>query len=132
MRLLGQKYTDIEVARAADLCIIIAGNIVPEEYLREEPYYNAIPTFEVDYIVESLYNAHPTGMYGFYDVDGDLIRSFYNSSATQEDFDSFLKEWVYELDHYSYLNKLGGKRLSNIKTNHIKGFSTNLKRGSKK
>lgn len=131
VRLLGQKYTDIEAARAADICIVIAEHIVPEEYLREEPYYNAIPTFEVHYIVEAPYNAHPTGMYGFYDVDGDFIRSFYNASATQEEFDSFLKEWVYDLDHYSYLDKLGSERLSIIRANPINGFSTNLKRGRK-
>ena len=132
VRLLGQKYTDIEAARAAGICIVVAENIVPEEYLREEPYYNAIPTFEVDYIVEAPYNAHPTGMYGLYDVDGDFIRDFYESSAFQESFDAFLKEWVYGIDHYGYLDKLGSKRLSILKANPVLGFSTNLKRGKKK
>ena len=131
VRVLGQSYTDMEVARAADITIVVAEKVVPESYLREDSFFNLIPSIEVDYIVETPYCAHPTGMFGFYDVDGDFIKSFYNSSATQEDFDNFLKEWVYGYDHYEYLDKLGSKRLFVLGANPALGFSTRQKRGKK-
>ena len=131
VRVLGQRYTDLEVARAADICIVVAEKIVPEEYLRQDAFINIIPTIEVDYIVECPYNAHPTGMFGFYDVDGDFIRDFYNASASQNDFDDFLKSWVYGMDHYEYLDKLGSKRLYSLGANPALGFSTRIMRGTK-
>jgi len=131
VRVLGQKYTDLEVARAADICIVVAEKIVPEEYLRQDAFLNIIPAFEVDYIVECPYNAHPTGMFGFYDVDGDFIKELYSASASQVEFDAFLKNWVYGIDHYKYLDKLGSKRLYTLGANPALGFSTRTRMGAK-
>ena len=68
---------------------------MPEEYLRRNADQNTIPTFEVDYIVECPYGAHPTGMFGRYDVDGPFLKDFYNKTRTQEGFDAFAKEWIF-------------------------------------
>jgi glutaconate CoA-transferase subunit A len=129
VRVLGQCYSDMETARAADVTIVVAEKIVPEDFLRKDAFLNSIPTLEIDYIVELPFCAHPTGMFGFYDVDGGFIRNVYSASDTQENFDSFLKEWVYGIDHYEYLNKLGSKKLYMLGASPAYGFSVRQKRG---
>ena len=117
VRVNGQLYSDPEVARAADITIVMAEEIVPEEYLRRNADQNTIPTFEVDYILECPFGAHPTGMFGKYDVDGAFLKDFYGKTRTQEGFDDFAKEWIFGLDHISYLEKLGWPRMLNLRAN---------------
>ena len=90
---------------------------MPEEYLRRAADRNAIPTFEVDYIVECPYCAHPTGMFGKYDVDGAFLKDFFSKTRTQEGFDAFAKEWIFGLDHMSYLEKLGWPKMLDLRAN---------------
>jgi glutaconate CoA-transferase subunit A len=117
VRVAGQLYSDPEACRAADITIVIAEEIVPEEYLRRNADHNTIPTFEVDYILECPFGGHPTGMFGKYDVDGAFLKDFYTKTRTQEGFDAFAKEWIFGLDHLSYLEKLGWPRMLNLKAN---------------
>ncbi|ALC15107.1 acyl CoA:acetate/3-ketoacid CoA transferase, alpha subunit [Desulfuromonas soudanensis] len=129
VRVAGQYYTDPEVARAAKITIAVAEEIVPEEYLRRNSDANTIPSLEVDYIVECPWNAHPTGMFGRYDVDGDFLRDFYQRTRTQEGFDAWAQEWVFGQDHLSYLEKLGWPRTLGLKANSAVNYSTSVKRG---
>ncbi|MRR35767.1 acyl CoA--acetate/3-ketoacid CoA transferase subunit alpha [bacterium] len=129
VRVSGQYYSDPEAARAADITIVMAEEIVPEEYLRREADRNTIPSFEVDYILECPYGAHPTGMFGRYDVDGAFLKDFYGRTRTQEGFDDFAKEWITGLDHMSYLEKLGWPRMLTLKANTALNYSTGVKRG---
>jgi len=129
VRVSGQYYSDPEAARAADITIVMAEEIVPEEYLRREADRNTIPSFEVDYILECPYCAHPTGMFGRYDVDGGFLKDFYGRTRTQEGFDDFAKEWITGLDHMSYLEKLGWPRMLTLKANTALNYSTGVKRG---
>lgn len=129
VRIEGQYYSDPMVARAADITIAIAEEIVPESYLRRDSHVNTIPSFEVDYIVECPWNAHPSGMFGRYDVDGDFLRDFFQKTRTQEGFDTFAKEWIFGLDHDSYLEKLGVARLQRLRANTALKYSTNRGKG---
>ncbi|MGI6655321.1 MAG: CoA transferase subunit A [Desulfobulbus sp.] len=131
VRIDGQIYSDPEVARAADITIVMAEEIVPEEYLRREATRNNIPTFEVDYIVECPFGAHPTGMFGKYDVDGALLNHFYTNTRTQEGFDAFAKEWIYGLDHISYLEKLGWPRMLNLRANSALNYKPRTRKEGK-
>jgi glutaconate CoA-transferase subunit A len=117
VRVNGQLYSDPEVARAADITIVMAEEIVPEEYLRRNADQNTIATFEVDHILECPFGAHPTGMFGKYDVDGAFLKDFYANTRTQEGFDAFAKEWIFGLDHIAYLEKLGWQRMLNLRAN---------------
>ncbi len=117
VRVNGQLYSDPEVARAADITIVMAEEIVPEEYLRRNADQNTIATFEVDHILECPFGAHPTGMFGKYDVDGPFLKDFYTNTRTQEGFDAFAKEWIFGLDHIAYLEKLGWQRMLNLRAN---------------
>lgn len=131
VRIKGQFFTDPEVCRAADITIVVAEEIVPEEYLRQESHLNIIPSFQVDYVVECPWGAHPTGMFGFYDVDGDFLRNFYMQTRSQEGFNEFAKEWIFGMNHDGYLNKLGVPRLVKLKANSALNYSTRVERGKK-
>ena len=131
VRVNGQFYSDPEAARAADITIVMAEEIVPEEYLRRNADINTIPSFEVDYILECPFGAHPTGMFGRYDVDGGFLKDFYGRTRTQEGFDDFAKEWIFGLDHMSYLEKLGWPRMLGLKANTALNYSPRDAKGGK-
>ena len=131
VRVNGQFYSDPEAARAADITIVMAEEIVPEEYLRRNADINTIPSFEVDYILECPFGAHPTGMFGRYDVDGGFLKDFYGRTRTQEGFDDFAKEWIFGLDHMGYLEKLGWPRMLGLKANTALNYSPRDAKGGK-
>ena len=129
VRVNGQYYSDPEVARAADITIVMAEEIVPEEYLRRNADQNTITSFEVDHILECPFGAHPTGMFGRYDVDGYFLKDFYSMTRDQEGFDAFAREWIHGLDHMSYLEKLGWPRMMKLKANTALNYSVREKGG---
>jgi glutaconate CoA-transferase, subunit A len=129
VRVNGQYYSDPEVARAADITIVMAEEIVPEEYLRRNADQNSIASFEVNHILESPFGAHPTGMFGRYDVDGAFLKDFYGRSRTQEGFDDFAREWIHGHDQMSYLEKLGWPRMLGLKANSALNYSSRTNKG---
>ncbi len=132
VRVNAQTYTDAEAIRAADKVIVLAEEIVPDEYLRREPNRNLATGYMVDYIVECPWGAHPTGSQFCYDVDADFIRAFYAASKSQEGYDKWAQEWIFGVeDHQEYLYKLGIERLDKLRANTMLGYSTRVKRGSR-
>lgn len=132
VRVNAQTYTDAEAIRAADKVIVLAEEVVPDEYLRREPTRNMATGYMVDYIVECPWGAHPTGSQFAYDVDADFIRSFYSASKSQESYDKWAQEWIFGVeDHEAYLAKLGITRLDKLRANSMLGYSTRVKRGSR-
>jgi len=132
VRVFSQSYVDTETIKAADKVIVLAEEVVPEEYIRREPEKNIAPGFAIDYIVELPWGAHPTGSQFFYDVDAEFIRNFYTASKTQEAFDEWAQEWIFGVaNHEEYLDKLGINRLQKLKANSVLGYSTAVKRGTR-
>lgn len=130
LRILGQTYTDEEAIKAAKKVIVIAEEVVPETYLREDPSANLIPSYLVDAIVELPWNAHPTGSYGAYDIDGSFITDLAEATRTEEGTKKWLDEWVYSISSFDeYLDKLGASYLDKLKANSYTKYSTRLKRG---
>ncbi|NLU46465.1 MAG: acyl CoA--acetate/3-ketoacid CoA transferase subunit alpha [Syntrophomonadaceae bacterium] len=132
VRVFAQTYTDAEVIRAADKVIVIAEEIVPESYIRQEPEKNLVPGYAIDYIVELPWAAHPTGSQGYYDVDADFIRNLYAASKSQDGFNRWAEEWIFGVEgHEEYLEKIGITRLEQLRANRVLGYSTRMKRGSR-
>jgi glutaconate CoA-transferase subunit A len=132
VRVFAQTYVDLEVIKAADKVIVIAEEIVPDSYLRQEPEKNIAPGYAVDYVIEVPYGAHPTGSQFFYDVDADFIKTFYQASKKQATFDKWAEEWMFGVSsHEEYLEKLGANRLKTLKANSFLGYSTAVKRGTR-
>lgn len=132
VRVDGLRFSDEEAIKSSKHNIIIAEQVVPEEYLRREPTRNMIPGYYVDYIVECPGGAHPTGLYGVHEPDGSFITEFYNTTRTQEGFDKWAEEWIFGVkDFDEYLDKIGRKRLEALKANPSLGYSSKIKRGSR-
>ncbi len=132
VRVFSQTYVDLEVIKAADKVIVIAEEIVPDSYLRQEPEKNIAPGYAIDYVIELPYGAHPTGSQFFYDVDADFIKTFYQASKKQDTFDKWAEEWIFGVSsHEEYLDKLGINRLKTLKANSFLGYSTAVKRGTR-
>lgn len=131
VRIEGQRFGCVEAMKAADKLIVVAEEIVPESELRREPTANVLPHFRVDAIVECPYGAHPTGVFGYYDMDAAFMSDYHrNHSRTQESFDRWADEWIFGVkDHTEYLNKLGAETLQNLRANSVLKWSTHLKRG---
>jgi glutaconate CoA-transferase subunit A len=132
VRVNAQTYTDIEAIKAADKVIVLAEEIVPDSYLRQEPKLNIATGYAIDYVVELPWAAHPTGSQGYYDVDADFIRAFYSASKSQEGFDKWADEWIFGVkNHEEYLAKLGITRLEKLRANSALGYSRRVKRGTR-
>ena len=132
VRIEGQVYSDVEAIKAADKVIVIAENVVPEEYIRREPTRNHVPGYQIDYIVELPCATHPTGSYGRYETDGAFISELYKASRSQDTMDSWLQEWVFGIsDHMAYLEKIGVAKLENLRANPALGYSNKVKRGAR-
>ncbi|MDD6569076.1 MULTISPECIES: glutaconate CoA-transferase subunit A [Acidaminococcus] len=116
VRIWGGKFQDVDIAEAAKYTIVTCEEIISNEEIRRDPTKNDIPGMCVDAVVLAPYGAHPSQCYGLYDYDNPFLKVYDVVSKTQEDFDAFCKEWVFDLkDHDEYLNKLGATRLINLK-----------------
>jgi glutaconate CoA-transferase subunit A len=132
VRMNAQTYTDAEAIKAAKKVIVVAEEVVPAEFLRREPAMNMASGFEIDYVVEQPWAAHPTGSQGFYDTDGKFLNEFYNASKSQEGYDKWAAEWIFGVkDHQEYLEKLGVTKLESLRANSVLGYSTRVKRGKR-
>lgn len=132
VRVFSQTYVDAEVVKAADKVIVIAEEVVPDQYLRQEPEKNLAAGYAIDYVIECPWAAHPTGSQFFYDVDADFIKDFYQVSKSKETFDKWADEWIFGVSgHEEYLDKLGINRLQNLRANSVLGYSTTVKRGTR-
>ena len=55
------------------------------------------------------------------------MRNFYSSTKTQEGFDAWAKEWIFDVkDHFEYLEKLGVKRLEALRANSALSYSNKV------
>jgi glutaconate CoA-transferase subunit A len=132
VRVLAQSYNDAEVIKSADKVIVICEEIVPDSYLRREPEKNLASGYEIDYVVECPWAAHPTGSQFYYDTDADFLRNFNAQTRTQEGFDKWADEWIFSVpDHRRYLEKLGVDRMEALRASSALGYSRRTKRGSR-
>ncbi|QGU00080.1 3-oxoadipate CoA-transferase subunit A [Candidatus Syntrophocurvum alkaliphilum] len=132
VRVEGQLYSDEEAIKASDNVIIVAEQVVTEDYIRREPSKNLIAPHQIDYIVELPWGAHPTGCFGCYETDGAFLSNFFSSTRTQEGLDAWVDEWVFGVkDFNEYLSKVGFERLETIRANPALGYSTKVKRGKR-
>lgn len=132
VRVLSQSYNDAEVIKASKTVIVICEEIVPDSYLRADPTQNLASGYEIDYIVECPWGAHPTGSQFYYDADAQFLKDYNRKVRSQDAFDKFAEEWIFGVDsHEEYLEKLGVHRLEELRASQVMGYSTRLKRGKR-
>lgn len=101
--------------KSADIVILSAEEIVPNERIREEPSKTIIPGHLVDAVVHAPFGAHPQGVAQYYMTDMDMLRS-YRELVQAGKAQEFLSKYVFEpKDHYEYLGRIGMERLFNLR-----------------
>ena len=94
-------------ANASKKVIVSCERIVSREVIGRDPSRTIVPSFKVCAVVNEPYGAHPGYTPGFYDQDFSYGYLYQQASNTVEGFETFLKEWVYDVpDRTAYIAKL--------------------------
>lgn len=130
IRIEGQTFADFEQALCADVLIVTAEEIVPEETLRLEAERNRVPYFAVHHVCHVPFGAHPFAVYRYYDYDPWQLKRYHAAAANDAAFQQYLDTYVYSVaDHASYLMAIGGPaRLSALQADPILGYSPTMPR----
>lgn len=131
VRIHGGLFMDFYGAAAAKRTIVTTELITSEEYLKKQPEFNSIPSEFVDDIVEVPYGGHPTPVQGLYDMDFEFFNRMVEATKKEDTYQAWLKEWIKDLpDHDAYLEKLGAKKILELRADPGLGYNTRLKRKS--
>jgi glutaconate CoA-transferase subunit A len=129
VRIKGLTFLDIEQAKAANRVIVTCEEVVPSAFLRRDPDQNSLPPFLVDAVVPAPFGAHPTACHYYYDYDPRHLNMYRQVAGDDNDFRTYLKEWVYGVaDQEAYLAKVGVSDLMRIKANSSVGYAPGLDR----
>ncbi|MBA4397660.1 MAG: 3-oxoadipate--succinyl-CoA transferase subunit A [Syntrophus sp. (in: bacteria)] len=91
-------------ANAAKKVIVSCERIVSREVIGKDPSRTIVPDFKVVAVVEEPFASHPGYTPGFYDIDFGFGYLYKEASGTEEGFQAFLKEWVYDIpDRAAYV-----------------------------
>ena|SRR5579875_2921682 len=120
---LGPDGSDGWLLRSSKYRIITVEKVVSRDYVKEHRDHTYLPGFMADAICEVPYGAHPYGLVGCYDLDEEFQKDFSKRSRTQEEFDAWAKEWIFDVQNRNeYLKKLGDEKLGKISNaNFIEG-----------
>ncbi len=91
-------------ANASKKVIVSCERIVSREVIGKDPSRTIVPDFKVVAVVEEPFASHPGYTPGFYDIDFGFGYLYKEASGTEEGFQAFLKEWVYDIpDRAAYI-----------------------------
>jgi glutaconate CoA-transferase subunit A len=100
-----------EVAFAAQRTIVVCEELVSEDVIRGDPNRTLVPGLVVDAVVVEPRACHPSYAQGYYDRDNRFYLEWDPVSRDPERLESWLKEWVYDLErHQDYVEKFGKDR----------------------
>ena len=97
-------------AKAADMVIVQADEIVGSEVIQKDPSHTTVPGLWVDYVVHAPFGAHPTFSSNNYAVDEDHLKIYIDlarAGRAQEYIDKYV---LGPKDHFEYLELIGGMR----------------------
>jgi glutaconate CoA-transferase subunit A len=97
-------------AKAADMVIVQADEIVGSEIIQKDPGHTTVPGLWVDYVVHAPYGAHPTFSSNNYAVDEEHLKIYIDlarAGRAQEYIDKYV---LGPKDHFEYLELIGGMR----------------------
>jgi len=130
VQLLGIEAIIDEIARAAEKVIVSVEEIVSKEEIKKCPKYTIIPGFLVNAVVNAPFGAHPCGMFKYYDYDAQHIEYYWKASKDKDDFKRYLNKFVYgTINHYDYLEKIGIRKLMELRSDPTLGYSIINRRG---
>jgi glutaconate CoA-transferase subunit A len=128
-RIEGPPFQDADIAIAAKHTIVSCDKLVSDEEISRRPELNTLTGLCVDAVVHLPYGAHPSQCFGLYDYDSRFYNLYEKVSRTQEDFDAFLRENVYDCPtHDDYLDRWGAADLLKLQAAEGYGYVPGLKR----
>lgn len=114
---------------SCDRIIISAEEIVESKVIGKDPNRTIVPGYRVSAVVEEPWGAHPEYVQGYYDRDWEFFPHYERLTKTEEGFQQFLQDWVFDVaDRREYLKKLGKKRLNMLKAKKYKSGPVNYGR----
>ncbi|MCB2187038.1 MAG: CoA transferase subunit A [Deltaproteobacteria bacterium] len=129
VRIKGLTFADVEQARAAKRVIVSCEEIVPTEFLRQDPDQNTLPPFMVDAVVLSPWGAHPTAAFYFYDYDPAHLRHYGQVARDEAGFQAYLAQWVHgPASQEAYLAQIPSTDLVRLRANPVTGYAPGLDR----
>jgi glutaconate CoA-transferase subunit A len=108
----GSRAADDLLAEAANMTIVTVDEIIPKEWLRQNPFSVTIPKHRIAKIVEVPFAAHPCASHGKYRVDEIHFKKYLKLSQTEKGFQDYLENMVLKpkiKNNYAYLRASGGK-----------------------
>jgi glutaconate CoA-transferase subunit A len=128
-RINGLTFADVEQAKAAKKVIVSCEEIVPRDFIRQDPDQNCLAPFLVDAIVQAPFGAHPTACHKFYDYDPMHLNMFKKMAPDDDQFKNYLDQWVYPFESQEdYLARVGIRDLLKIRANPARGYAPGLDR----
>ena len=114
-------------ANASKKVIISCERLVGREIIGQDPSRTIVPDFKVVAVVEEPFASHPGYTPGFYDIDFGFGYLYQQASNTEEGFQAFLKEWVYDLPDRSaylqhYIERFGYARFRGLQAKFDYGY----------
>jgi glutaconate CoA-transferase, subunit A len=114
-------------ANASKKVIVSCERIVSREMIGKDPSRTIVPDFKVVAVVEEPFASHPGYTPGFYDIDFGFGYLYKEASGTEEGFQAFLKEWVYDLPDRAayiqhYIERFGYARYKNMQAKFDYGY----------
>jgi glutaconate CoA-transferase, subunit A len=129
VRIRGLTFADLEQAKSASRVIVTCEEILSRSEIRKDPDQNSLPPFLIDAVVKAPIAAHPTACHHFYDYDPTHLRMYADMARDDGKFQRYLKEWVYDIpDQVTYIEKVGLRRLAEIKADPSLGYAPGLNR----
>jgi glutaconate CoA-transferase subunit A len=111
------------MAMASKCIIITAEEVVDPSLTRMNPSRTVIPGYRVDHIVHVPYGSHPTSVYKYYDYDARHMALYSKASRQKKTFEEYLEEYVLSIEnHEQYLQKIGSKRLNELRADPKLGY----------
>jgi len=114
--------------------IVTVEKIVPTEFIKKFAALVKIPAYAVNAVVPAPMGLHPFSLAnpGISDIDPyekdvDFLDVLYEASMSEHALDEWIREWILQCkDHEQYLEKLGNKRISDLKekAGRVKSEST--------
>lgn len=116
-RIRGIQVADGDLARASKKVIITCERLITTEEIRSSPNLTNIPYYCVDAVVEVCFGSYPGNMPEEYFSDEEHLSTWLHKENNPDDFDAFLKKYIYETsDFQEYLDLCGGtKRMQELR-----------------
>lgn len=108
---------------AAKKVVVVVEEIVDRETIQSLSHLVKIPAHKVDYVVQVPLGAHPYGTspIGYseqaYGEDYEFRVEFKNAFNEKLYIEEFLQKWCLDESHELFLEKLGEKRINNLRNN---------------